>query len=79
MNGCIVRGRGAYASNRIFLPCAGFGDGTSLFESGSVGGFWSSVPYSVDYNSWDLYFNSSDHSTNYYGGRYYGRSVRPVQ
>lgn len=30
INGYIVRGRGGYASNSIFLPCAGSGYGTSL-------------------------------------------------
>ncbi len=78
VNGYVVRGRGAYASNSIFLPCAGDGYGTSLRNSGSYGYFWSSVPDS-DYDySWSLLFSSSDHGTNG-SGRYYGQSVRPVQ
>ena len=81
MNGYIVRGRGTYASNRIFLPCAGYGLGTSLYSSGSHGRYWSSVPNS-DYDySWGLYFYSysSTHSTYSDYDRDHGFSVRPVQ
>ena len=79
VNGYEVRGRGDYASASIFLPCAGYGGGTSLYYAGSYGYYWSSVPYSDYYsNAWNLYFNSSDHSTRSYY-RDYGRSVRPVQ
>ena len=79
VNGYIVRGRGNYASASIFLPCAGSGYGTSLYNSGSDGYYWSSVPYSdSSYYAWYLYFYSGSHDTscNY---RYYGFSVRPVQ
>ena len=84
VNGYIVRGRGAYASNSIFLPCAGYGYGTSLSYSGSYGYYWSSVPLSdYPYYSWYLYFYSGHHYTTngYSDGNYrsYGFSVRPVQ
>ena len=79
VNGYKVRGKGSYASASIFLPCAGYGYGTSLLYSGSHGFYWSSVPYSdYDYYSWYLYFYSSYHTTSYYY-RGYGFSVRPVQ
>ncbi|MBQ6008302.1 MAG: hypothetical protein IJL17_07175 [Kiritimatiellae bacterium] len=80
VNGYVVRGRGDYASASIFLPCAGYGDGTSLSNSGSYGRCWSSVPLSDSNGSWYLYFYSGDHGTysNYYY-RNYGLSVRPVQ
>lgn len=78
VNGYVVRGRGDYASNSIFLPCAGYGYGTSLYTSGSYGYYWSSVPLSDYKGSWSLYFGSGDHGTNY-DYRYYGQSVRPVQ
>ena len=78
VDGYIVRGRGTYSSNSIFLPCAGNGYGTSLNFSGSNGYYWSSVPYSDSYYAYGLYFFSSDHYTRNYH-RYYGRSVRPVQ
>ena len=76
--GYIVRGRGSYASNSIFLPCAGHGYGTLLRYAGSDGYYWLSVPNS-DYNdAWYLHFNSGYHST-YSRKRYNGFSVRPLQ
>ena len=84
VNGYVVRGRGDYAANSIFLPCAGYGLGTSLDFAGSSGNYWSSVPnsgngYYAGNVAWSLYFSSSDHSTRSYYGRYRGQSVRPVQ
>ena len=76
--GYVVRGRGDYASASIFLPCAGYGDGTSLDYSGSGGDYWSSVPDSDSSRSWRLSFSSSSHYT-LRNNRYYGFSVRPVQ
>jgi len=78
MNGYRVRGRGAYASRSIFLPAAGGGGGTSLYDVGLYGSFWSSVPISDSDDSWRLYFNSSGHVTNY-NNRNFGYPVRPVQ
>ena len=79
VNGYEVRGRGDYASNSIFLPCAGFGNGTSLSNAGSDGDYWSSVPLSDYYNgACYLYFTSSLLHF-YYHERYFGRSVRPVR
>ena len=78
VNGYSVRGKGAYASAVIFLPCAGYGIRTSLRNAGSYGYYWSSVPYSGDTNAWFLNFDSGSHGT-YYSNRYYGRPVRPVQ
>ena len=79
VNGYIVRGRGAYASNSIFLPCAGYGNGTSLRNSGSAGLYWSSVPNSGNAYcawSWNFYSGSRYMSDNRRGN---GCSVRPVQ
>jgi hypothetical protein len=80
VNGYIVRGRGDYASRSIFLPCDGYGDWTSLYQAGSNGYYWSSVPYSGNYNceALGLGFDSGTLSTSYYT-RYYGWSVRPLQ
>ena len=78
VNGYSVRGRGAYASARIFLPCAGYGYGTSLDDAGSLGTYWSSVPGSDNDYAWSLYFGSGGRGTND-GDRYGGQSVRPVQ
>ena len=79
VNGYAVRGRGAYASNSIFLPAAGHCDGTSLDASGSYGICWSSVPYSGNNSrAYALGFGSDYHLTSYGGNRGHGRSVRPV-
>ena len=79
VNGYVVRGRGAYSSNSIFLPCAGDGYGSSLRNAGSYGLYWSSIPDS-DYGTYArrLYFSSGYHGM---GGSYrdFGFSVRPVQ
>ena len=77
VKGYVIKGRGAYASNSIFLPAAGDGRDTSLNNVGSSGYYWSSVPYSDDYNAWLLYFYSSYRSTDDFR-RHYGRPVRPV-
>ena len=79
VNGYVVRGRGVYVSNGIFLPCAGNCLGTSLYSFGLDGDYWSSVPNSDSDYSRDLYFGSSYHNTSDYGDRFYGFSVRPVQ
>ena len=79
VNGYVVRGKGGYASNSIFLPCAGYGNGTSLYCAGSYGYSWSSVPDSGSYNSWYLRFGSGRHGMSNGYSRYGGQSVRPVQ
>ena len=79
VNGYVVRGRGTYASNSIFLPCAGFGRGTSLC-SGWCGIYWSSVPNSnsnIGHLAGILHFDSGNHDTGY-GYRDDGQSIRPV-
>ena len=64
--------------NSIFLPAAGFRDGSSLNLAGSFGFYWSSTPYeSHSYNAYGLDFSSSYHDMRD-GGRDSGRSVRPV-
>ena len=64
--------------NSIFLPAAGFRNGSSLSNAGSNGTYWPSSlsTYSPDYACL-LYFYSSS-VDRYSGGRYYGHSVRPV-
>ncbi|MBR6586175.1 MAG: InlB B-repeat-containing protein, partial [Kiritimatiellae bacterium] len=80
VNGYVVRGRGDYSANSIFLPCAGYGDRASLSSAGSEGRFWSSVPLSTyGYIVSALYFDSrllgwgNSFSCNE------GLSVRPLQ
>ena len=65
-------------SNSIFLPAAGYRDGSSLNDAGGDGNYCSSTPYeSNGYYAYGLYFNSSNHDMVYYD-RFIGRSVRPV-
>ena len=64
--------------NSIFLPAAGWRDGTSLDGQSRSGLYWSSTPRENDsYRACGLYFYCGVHDTNWYR-RYYGRSVRPV-
>lgn len=64
--------------NSIFLPAAGYRDGSSLGRAGEDGRYWSSTPYDSSSSlAWLLGFDS--------GGqgmlddvRDHGRSVRPV-
>lgn len=76
-NGYVVRGRGTYAFNSIFLPCAGRGYGASLLTAGLFGSYWSSVPDSYDC-AWYLSFPSPGLNAAL-DDRFRGRSVRPVQ
>ena len=78
VSGYVVQGRGDYSNASIFLPAAGFGERTSLNLAGLRGYYWSSVPDSEFNSSWFVYFDSSDHSTDYDGHRYIGKTVRPV-
>ena len=87
VNGYVVRGRGAYASNSIFLPAAGYGNatepghdnGVTFVCAGSEGDYWSSVPDHSRFDSAFLIFYEGIISTGYlYGCRYFGLPVRPV-
>ena len=82
VNGYEVQGNGAYASVSIFLPAAGYGDGSSLGYSGSSGYYWSSVPADYIYRAYRLLFYS-DEGYLYHGvardSRRHGKSIRPVQ
>ena len=77
--GYVVRGRGVYASNSIFLPCSGRGEDAAFYSPGLCGYYWSSNPES-DGNtySWRLSFDSNDRETSYCDC-FIGLSVRPVQ
>ena len=71
--------KSGYTDRSIFLPAAGRRFDTDLSDAGSSGHYWSSslcaeLPYHARY----LYFDSGVHDTYSYGGRGYGRSVRPV-
>jgi uncharacterized repeat protein (TIGR02543 family) len=78
VNGYIVCGMGDYASNSIFLPCAGCGRWASLDNAGSYGRYWSSVPDSGYDDACCLGFVSSGHGMSN-SFRYEGLPLRPVQ
>jgi hypothetical protein len=75
VNGYTVTGPNG---NSIFLPAAGFRGGSSLYDAGSVGYYWSSSLY-TSYPVWacvlSFYSGNVGRGSNY---SYYGRSVRPV-
>ena len=74
--GRLVTGKGNYANRSIFLPAAGGGFDSSLYNPGSSGYYWSSTPRSD--RTWFLYFRSSNFLRDGYY-RYLGLSVRPVR
>ena len=78
--GRVVNGKGAYASKSIFLPAAGSAGASDISDLGLVGRYWSSTPNSDNPNdAWSMYFYSDNFGRYNYGGRSYGRSVRPVR
>ena len=78
VSGCLVTGKGDYANRSIFLPAAGYGNGSYIFYPDSYGYHWCSTPISNDSRIASDFFYSSDlrQTDNF---RYYGQSVRPVQ
>jgi uncharacterized protein (TIGR02145 family) len=79
MCGYVVRGRGDYKTNSIFLPCAGYGRRRNFDYGNIVGNYWSASNGQNDGNACYLYFGSSHHSIQNTGTCYYGYSIRPVQ
>ena len=61
----------------VFLPAAGYRNGTSVNIVGSYGNYWS-ASYIDSNNAWYVYFYDSSLSTGSYYNRCYGRSVRLV-
>lgn len=76
-----VNGRLLTAPNgkSIFLPAAGYRNGSSLFDAGENGRYWSSALYAGDPNyAWLFGFISSNQYMGDYG-RFMGISVRAVR
>ncbi|MEF9924564.1 MAG: serine/threonine protein kinase, partial [Muribaculaceae bacterium] len=49
--------------NSIFMPCAGFRNGSTLYEQGKNGFYWSSTPsLNNDVFAYDLTFNDNGDS-----------------
>lgn len=63
--------------NSIFLPATGYFNGSSLYNVGERGDYWSSTPYDNGGYASIFNFNSSGRYQNW-DNRYYGLTVRPV-
>ena len=64
--------------NSIFLPAAGYRDGSSVYSVGFYGNYWSGSLYeSYPNGAYCLYFDSGSVGWSYYN-RYYGLTVRAV-
>lgn len=63
--------------NCVFLPAAGYRDGTSVLSVGSSGFYWSSTPDSSDvYYAYFVYFHSGGMAPKGLNGRCDGFSIR---
>ena len=79
VNGFIVHGKGDYASNSIFIPGGGYGDGSSLINAGLTGQFLSSEPYHDGMDAWEIFYSAAVTGSVYWTERRLGKSIRPVQ
>lgn len=74
VNGYTVSGTNGKS---IFLPAAGYYNGTTLNSSGTYGYYWSTT-YNDSSSALYMYFSSSSKGMYYYN-RYYGQSIRAVR
>ena len=65
-------------SGCVFLPAAGFRNGTTVGRASSYGYYWSSTPRSASY-AYNVYFNSGNLNPADFNNRRYGYSVRLVR
>ena len=78
IQGCTVTGAdGDYRSNSIFLPAAGYLNGSSLSNVDFTGYFWTSKANGISY-AYRLYFNSLTKNVDSSNSRSHGYSVRAV-
>ena len=73
-SGCRKRRR----PKSLFFPCSGNGYGSSWYNRGSIGNYWSSSLYSAAYGR-HLYFYSGGVSPQGNGNRFDGFAGRAVQ
>ena len=83
IKGWIFTGKGNYANSSLFLPAAGYFNGTLLLTGGSRGYYWSST-LGTSTNGLNLYFyNVVDYGVDVdplrYSPRNFGFSVRAVR
>ena len=69
---------GLQSHGAVFLPAAGYRNGTSVYLVGSNGYYWSASYYNSSY-AYGVYFCGSDLNADNDYYRYLGRSVRLVQ
>ena len=62
----------------VFLPAAGSRNGSSVYDVGSRGYYWSASYYDSNL-AWSVFFYDSDLSTDYCINRNGGQSVRLVR
>ena len=81
----ITSKKSGYTSNSIFLPAAGWRDGTKLNGVGENGWYWSSTLYTktstgdpMPYMAMHLFIGSSSASAKGGARRCYGYAIRPV-
>ncbi|MBP9994358.1 MAG: hypothetical protein KBT67_05365 [bacterium] len=68
------------AAKYIFLPAAGYRDGTNVHDVGSFGYYWSgSLNSSYPFYAYYMYFKYDNVDPQNYFNRYYGYTVRPVR
>jgi len=79
VKGIRFTGKDDYSNKSIFLPAAGYGDGSGLYDAGIYGYYWSSVQGNSNY-AYGLGFNPEDGSLDVYNfNKYFGYTVRPVR
>ena len=66
------------ANGAVFLPAAGYRNGTAVSYVGEQGCYWS-ASFSDSSDVWRLYFESSNVFPNHSISRYRGHSVRLVR
>lgn len=77
--GLLVKGRGAYASQSIFLPASGRGNDSGLDSFYPCGYYWSSLLLSGNsFQAWYYRFKSGEILRSS-APRYYGYPVRPLR
>lgn len=62
----------------VFLPAAGYRDGTNVNGVGGYGVYWSSTPVD-EHSAYNMYFYTNYLNAWYFDSRIVGFSVRPVQ
>jgi len=73
-----IRLKSKINGNTLFFPCLGNGGGSSWSNRGSGGYYWSRSLRSAASGRY-LYFYSGGVGPQYYGYRFNGFAVRPVQ